>query len=230
VNLWNAILIQPLTTALLFLYTLMGGNLGLAIIVLTVGLRVLLFPLSFPSLQAANKQRMLKPKIDEIKKRYKGNREKIGNAQMELFRKEGINPFAGCLPQILQLVVLIAIYTVFREVLANGSLNTQFLVWDLAQPDHYFIIPILAAGSQFLMSRQMNALVSGEEKSAAATTEQTDDFAAALQKQNLYIFPLMTLIFGLSFSSGLMLYWFISSLLQMGQQWVFTKRSANNGN
>jgi len=224
-NLWDTFLIQPLTTTLLFFYNLLGGNLGLAIIALTVVLRILLAPLSLPALRSAKVQRKLKPKLDKLKKKYKDDRQKLAQAQMELFRQAGVNPLAGCLPQILQVFILIALYRVFIGFLTNGELNTQFMVWDLSQRDPYLILPLLAAATQLFLSRMMLPAVSEEEAAAKATKEQSDDLATAMQKQNLYLFPLLTLILGFQLPSGLMLYWFIASLIQFGQQWWVTQRT-----
>lgn len=224
-NLWNALLIQPLTATLLFFYRLFGANLGLAIIALTIILRVLLFPLSLPALQSAKAQRELKPKLDKLKRKYKDDRQKLAQAQMELFRQAGVNPFAGCLPQLFQLLILIALYRVFIGFLTNGELNTQFMVWDLSQRDPYLILPLLAAATQLFLSRMMLPAVSEEETAAKATKEQADDFATTMQKQNLFLFPLLTLMLGLQLPSGLMLYWFVASLLQFGQQWWVTRQT-----
>lgn len=225
-NLWNVLLIQPLTNSLLFLYSrVFRENLGLAIIAFTILLRILLFPLSLPALKSAKAQREIKPKLDKLKKKYKGDRQKLAQVQMELFRQAGVNPFAGCLPQILQIFILIALFQVLRGMLERGGLDTQFLIWDLSQPDRYYVLPLLAAATQLFLSRMMLPAVSEEEKVAEATKEQSDDLATTMQKQNLYLFPLLTLILGRTFSSGLMLYWFIASLLQFGQQWWVTHQT-----
>jgi len=229
-NIWEALLITPLTTALLFFYQLLGENLGLAIIALTVALRLLLFPLTLPSLRSMKIQRDIKPELDQLQKKYKGDRQKMAVAQMELFRRKGVNPLAGCLPQILQLVILIALYQVFISNLQNGGLNHQFFFWDLSIKDPYFIFPVLAAASQFILSKMMLPAVSQEHEIAhkakgagdrkAATEAKKEDFASALQRQNLFLFPILTLFLGLQFPAGLMLYWFVSTLLQIPQQWV----------
>lgn len=219
-NLWNTLLITPLTTALLFLYQNLGQSLGVAIIALTVILRLLLFPLVLPSLRSAKAQRELQPELKELKKKHKDDKQALAAAQMKLFKKKGVNPFAGCLPQILQLVVLIALYRVFMSNLSDGVLNHQFLIWDLSKRDSYFILPLLAAATQFLLSRMMLPAVSEEEEAAKATKEQADDFATTMQKQNLYLFPVLTLLLGLQFPSGLMLYWLVSSAIQVLQQWL----------
>jgi YidC/Oxa1 family membrane protein insertase len=222
-NIWNTFLIQPLTTLLLFLYSLLGGNIGLAIIALTIILRVVLFPLSLPALRSAKAQQKLKPKLEKLKKKHKDNPQELARAQLELFRQAGVNPFAGCLPQILQIVILIALYNVLIGTLNNGDLNTQFLFWNLAYPDPYIALPILAAAAQFLLARATVPSTKGEREAAKATKEQADDLASAMQRQNLYLFPILTIVIGFKLPAGLLLYWFVSSLLQFGQRWWVTR-------
>ena len=219
-NIWEAFLITPLTTALLFLYHFLGQNLGLAIITLTVALRLLLFPLSMPSLRSMKAQRDLKPQLDKLKEKYKNDRQGMAQAQMELFRQKGINPLAGCLPQLLQLVILIALYQVFIKNLHDVGLNHSFLFWDLSVKDPFFILPVLAAISQYVLSKMMLPAVSQEHAAAHAAKDKKEDFASAFQRQNLFMFPILTLFLGLQFPAGLMLYWFVSTLLQIPQQWL----------
>ncbi len=231
-NIWNTLLITPLTAALLFLYHFLGQNLGFAIIGLTIGLRLILFPLTLPSLRSMRIQQEIRPELERLKKKYKNDRQGLAVAQMELFRQRGVNPFAGCLPQILQLVVLIALYQVFMSNLKNGDLNHQFLIWDLAQKDPYFILPLAAAAAQYLLSRMTLPAVSQEHEIAHRLSQaksaggrgvgiqaKEEDFASALQRQNLFLFPILTLVLGFQFPAGLMLYWFVSTLLQIPQQW-----------
>jgi len=197
--------------------------LGLAIIGLTVALRLVLFPLTLPSLRSAKAQREIHPAIQKLKKKYKNDKKKLASAQMELFREKGVNPFAGCLPQILQLVVLIALYRVFLSNLANSDLNTQFLIWDLSIRDPYLILPILAAGTQFIFSKFMLPQVSEKHEAAHEAKEKEEDFATAFQKQGLYLFPILTIVLGFQFPAGLMLYWGASTSLQVLQQWLATR-------
>ena len=139
---------------------------------------------------------------------------------MDLFKQKGVNPFAGCLPQILQLVILIALYRVFMNNLTNGDLNSQFLFWDLSVRDPYLILPILAAGIQFVFSKLMLPQVSQEHKAAHEAEKEKEDFATSFQKQNLYLFPILTIVLGFQFPAGLMLYWATSTTLQVLQQWL----------
>ncbi|MFH1840910.1 MAG: YidC/Oxa1 family membrane protein insertase [Candidatus Shapirobacteria bacterium] len=252
---WNSALYQPLVNALIFLYELLFHNFGLAIIFLTVALRAVMIPLTLPSLKAAAKMKELQPELNKLKKQYAGDKKALAAAQLELYKKYGINPAAGCLPQIVQLVVLIALYQAFIRVLnANGEMvtrlnevlyaplklaegaviNTRFLYLDLAKPDVFrlsglsFPLPgvflVLAAAVQFLSAKMMMPVADKQAAIAEKTAEKSDDLATAMQTQSVYIFPLMTIFIGFTFPSGLVLYWFVFSAFQMGQQYLIRKR------
>ena len=154
-NIWHIFLYQPLVNALMFLYGVLG-NFGLAIIFLTVALRAMMIPLTTPSLRTASKMKELQPELEKLKKQHSGDKKALAAAQLELYKKYWINPAAGCLPQVVQLVVLIALYQAFIGVLntdggmaaklnevlygplrlAEGAvINTRFLYLDLAKPD-----------------------------------------------------------------------------------------------
>ncbi len=251
IALWNTLLFQPLVNILIFFYQVGFHNLGLAIISLTVFIRLVLLPLTIPSLKAAAKMKELAPEIAKLKLRYKDDKQALSKAQLELYKKNGANPAAGCLPQIVQLIVLIALYRAFLTVLTGDNLdqlndilysffklnegttiNTGFLYLDLSKPDVFNLpgLPIPLPGflligaivTQFLSSKISLPAAKKEEKQAKKTAEKSDDFAAAMQTQMLYLFPLMTLIIGFSFPSGLVLYWFIFSLTMLAQQYFFS--------
>lgn len=177
---WNTLLVEPILNLLFLFYEVLFSNLGLAILGLTVVIRLVLFPLTLPSLRMSKEQAKLKPELDKLKEKYKDDKEKLAQAQMKLMREHGVNPALGCLPQIVQLIILIALYQVFRQVLAangqsitalnqmlyfdflkipaDGSINTHFLYLDLTQPDPYYILPVLAGLSQaglFLIGKKM---------------------------------------------------------------------------
>jgi len=199
---------------------------GLAIIVLTLCLRLVLLPLSLPAIKSAAKQKDLAPKLKKLKEQYGSDKKGYAKAQMDLMRKEGLNPMAGCLPQILQIVVLFALYKVFINVLRNDGINTRFLYLDLGLPDQYFILPFLAAAGQFIASKIMMPGVKQGEKEARETDDSKDDLAYNMQKQSLYLFPIMTLVIGYKLPSGLILYWFISTVFSALQQVLLQKRYA----
>jgi len=164
---WHTIFFQPLLNGLIFTYNLVGHNLGFAIIGITLLIRGLLTPLTLPSLKSSQKMKELQPELNKLKEKYGSDKQTFAKKQLELFKKHGVNPAAGCLPQIVQLVILIALYQAFNLVLkADGNLvanlnqdlypslqvpqdfvlNTKFLYLNLAKPD-LFIIPGIKLGS-----------------------------------------------------------------------------------
>lgn len=246
-------LTQPILNILIVLYNLLFSNLGLAIIALTALFKLLLYPLTAPQLKASQKLQEISPELEKIKKKYKDDKQKLMQAQMELYKKHGFNPASGCLPQILQLVVLVSLYQVFNQVIRPGtealnyvtqnlygfvhaptSLNLNFLFLNLAKPDLItlsglpFSLPgifvILSAVLQLLTSLLMMPAVEKENKIAGKTEEKSDDMAVSLQKQMLYLFPIMTLILGYTIPSGVILYWFIFSLIGLLQQILISKK------
>ncbi len=249
-NIFNVILIQPLTNGLIVFYKLLGGNLGLAIIGFSILLRVILNPLSKPYMESMKKMREFAPQLEKLKKRHKGDRQKLLKAQAEFYKEKGINPGTGCLPQILQLIILIAFLNVFMSVLsANGEvmvklnnllyeplkftqeekINTKFLYLDMAKPDVVkvsflpFPLPgavlILAAIVQLISAKMMSPYIETQKAIAKKTKEELDDFQVAFQRSATYTFPLLTIVFGMSFPSGLALYWLVYSLIQVFSQY-----------
>jgi YidC/Oxa1 family membrane protein insertase len=261
-QLWNVLLFQPFVNALILLYEFLFHNLGLAIIGLTLVIRALLIPLTLPSMRSASKMRELTPELEKLKKKFKGNPQELARAQMELYKKHGANPAAGCLPTIIQMIILIALYQAFYQVLrpdgdviarvnqvlypslklAEGMvINTKFFYLDLAKPDVFRIpglsIPIpgifllTSAVTQFFASKIAMPVAKAAQKEASKTPEKADDVAASMQSQMLYLFPIMTILIGFSFPSGLILYWFIFSLFTLVQQYVVNQQQpvAKNG-
>lgn len=249
-QLWNILLIQPLLNSLISLYRF-TGNLGVSIIVLTLGLRVLMTPLILPSLRLNKKIQELAPELAKLKEKFKDDKQGLITAQAQLYRSHGVNPASGCLPQVIQLVVLIALFSVFNTILksdGNGLTNQlnpalysvnqlssdfyispRFLYLDLTQPDTFnipglpFPLPgvflILSALTQLFSSKMMSPTVSSEAKVASKTEGSSDDTLVEAQRQMLYMFPLMTLIIGFQFPSGLVLYWLIFSVASIVQQY-----------
>jgi len=254
-EIWHLLLYQPILNGVIVLYQLLFANMGLAIIALTFIVRLLLVPLMNPQMESAQKMQELAPELKKLKEKFSGDKQKFAQAQLQLYKEHGVNPASGCLPQILQFAVLIALYQAFNQVIRpdgaaviekiNGSLyafaklpadavlNLRFLYLDLAKPDlikipGFIALPgifvILATIFQFLSSKMMMPAVKKEEKLAAKTEEKTDDMATSMQKQMLYMFPAMTLIFGYTMPSGVMLYWFIFSLFSFVQQYLINRK------
>ncbi len=248
---WNTLLFQPLLNALIAFYHLFG-NLGAAIISLTLSIRVLLLPLTLPSLKTAQKMKDIAPKLEKLKKKHKDDKEALAKAQMALYKKEGIRPFAGFLPQIIQIIILIALFQAFREVLGNNGgieklnqllysflrlpadaqISLKFFYLKLSEPDTINLfgrnVPglflIAAAATQFLSAKVMMPTAKKERQAAKETEDKSDDFASMMRTQSMYLFPLMTLFVGMRFPSGLVLYWFVFSLFNLVQQFIIKRR------
>ncbi|HLE49104.1 MAG TPA: YidC/Oxa1 family membrane protein insertase [Patescibacteria group bacterium] len=223
---------------------------GLAIILFSLFLRVVLNPLTKPYMESMKKIKDVAPALEKLKKKYKGDKMKLAQAQADLYKSKGVNPSAGCLPYLLQIVILIAFFNVFSKTLypnvdtlqafnkylyeplkfsAGTVLNTGFLYLDVKTPDTFnlgflpFAIPgpilILAALTQFVSAKISQPYVKEEERIAKKTESGADDMQVAMQKSMIYTFPLMTILIGYRFPSGLALYWLVFSLTQTYQQY-----------
>lgn len=227
---FKTILIEPLTFILATLAPALGSY-GWAIITVTLIIRGLLIPLTLPSMKTASKMRDLQPEIDKLKKQYGQDKVGLQQAQLKLFQEHNINPAGGCLPNILQFVILIALYQVFNGVATTNHTNglTAFFWLDITKPDPYFILPIVAGLTQLILGLMLlPAADAGAEQTLAATTQskqddkQADDMAAmaqSMQQQMVYIMPAMTLFMAAKFPSGLSLYWVVTTLFSLVQQY-----------
>jgi len=231
---FNTLFIQPVQTSLIWLYHLFG-NLGIAIIVLTLVIRLLIFPLTRPSMKAAEKMRQLQPELNAIKKQYKDDKVAQQQAQLELFKKHQVNPAAGCLPQIIQFVLLIALYQVFIDFFnhSNSTItNPMFLGIDLSSSSNNYALAGVAVVTQLILGLMMLPATStaAEHTLAISTPSKKDDqeamdmsqMAASMQKQMLLVMPLMTGFLALRFPAGLVLYWVVSTIASILFQYSVT--------
>lgn len=248
-NIFEVLLIQPLANGLVLFYRLLGENMGVAIITFSLFLRFVLTPLTRPYMESMKNMKLYQKELDKLKKRHKGDRAKLMKAQADFYKEKGINPSAGCLPYLLQIVVLIAFFNVFSRALSSspdaianfnkllyaplkfpldGVINTHFLYLDVKHPDvikGLFPFPfpgpllILSALVQLISAKITAPFIETEKKIAAKTKGEGDDVQVAMQQSMVYTFPLITLLIGINFSSGLVLYWLVFSLTQAYQQY-----------
>ena len=221
-NFFHTIFYVPIETSLKFFYHLTGDNLGYAVILLTITIRLILIPLTIPSLRSAQKMQVIKPELDELKRRHGKDPQRMQKEQLDLYKKHGINPATGCLPILLQLPILIFLYNVLTNVLKSDVVNPMFFIFNLREPDQYFILPVLAAVSQFILSFMMSPVpgkkdVQKEKKEA----DFADSLTGALQTQNLYVMPLLWFFMLLKLPSGIGIYWVFSTIFSFVQQWIF---------
>ncbi|MBI4709329.1 MAG: membrane protein insertase YidC [Candidatus Portnoybacteria bacterium] len=226
--LFNEVLYRPLFNGLIFLYnTIPGHDFGVAIIALTLIIRAAIYPLAQKSLKSQRALTELQPKVKEIQQKYKDDKEKQGRALMELYKANKVNPASGCLPLLIQLPILLALFSVFRtgldperlnglySFISNpGVINHMFLGFlDLSQKNLY--LALLAGAAQFIQSKMM---MPKSNKSSAT------DFSGAMQKQMLYIFPIITVWIAASLPAGLGLYWLAMTLFGVAQQYFLLRK------
>lgn len=209
-------------------------NLGVTIIIMSVLTRVVFHPFNKQQMIMSKKMADLAPHLSAIKAKHKDNKQAYAAAQMDLYKKNGVNPAAGCLPSIIQIVVLFGLLGAFNQILSNKvQLDTIFLNWNLAVPDAYtiqgiaFKIPgilvVLAAATQYIQTRMMmpippKVLKVDKPKEKEEKKEFAVEFAEA-QSSMMWMFPLMFLLFGTQWPAGLALYWSASSILAIYQQY-----------
>jgi YidC/Oxa1 family membrane protein insertase len=232
-NLFQTLFYQPILNLLVYLYNIIPGHdIGLAIIAMTVIIRLALFPLSKQSIRSQKAMQDIQPKINELKKKYANNKEEMGRAMMELYRQEKVNPFSSCLPLLIQLPFLWAVFMVFRDGLNGGSLDLvysfisrpeaidaiSFGLIDLSKPNAY--LAVLAGLAQFWQVK----MLSRNKPEVKAKGSKDEDMMAIMNKQMLYFMPAMTVFIGLTFPGGLALYWLITTVLTALQQLYMFKQ------
>lgn len=199
---WFTFLAKPLFSFLNLLYSFLG-NWGWAIVVMTLVIRVILFPITFKGMVSMNKLKDIAPKIKEIQAKYKGDPQKMQTHMMELYRKNGANPMGGCLPILLQIPIFFAIYRVLLNAIELKG--AEWILWinDLAIKDPYFILPILMGATMFLQQK-------------FTPTNFTDP----TQEKIMKFLPLIFTFFFITFPAGLTLYWFINNVCSIIQQLI----------
>jgi YidC/Oxa1 family membrane protein insertase len=204
---WLSLLAKPLFWLLKSIHGLVG-NWGWAIIILTILIKLVFYPLNAKAGRSMAQMKVLQPKMEKLKELYGDDRQKLNQAMMELYRTEKINPLGGCLPIVVQIPVFIALYWTLL-----GSIELRHAPWmgwiqDLSAPDPYFILPVIYAGSMLVQTR---------------LNPQPAD---PVQAKVMLIMPIMFSIFFLFFPAGLVLYWVAQNLLSIVQQWHINRTLA----
>lgn len=236
-EIFNTIFYQPILNLLVFLYNVIPFNdFGVAVILLTVIIKLIFWPLGSKAIKSQKALQDLQPKIDEIKKKYSDD--KVGSSQaiMALYKENKVNPFSSCLPLLIQLPFLWAVFRVFR----NGLTEHLDLVYpfihrpetvnmfsfgfvDLAQPNYY--LAILAGLAQFWQAKMMST----KKPVIKSEGSKDENMMAIMNKQMLFIMPVITVFIGISLPGGLTLYWLVITVFTALQQYItFNKINKNN--
>lgn len=229
-TLFHAFVYQPLYNILALLYNYVPGkDFGIAIILITILLRAVLIPVYKKQIESQKKLQELQPKIKALQEKNKHDKEKQTRELMELYKEHKTNPFSGCLPLVVQLVFLIAIYQVLINISNNGlTLDSSQLYNFITNPgkiNQFFIgivdltkanpvIALLAAIAQYFQTKMLL-----DKQPVTPKTEGGEpDMAQIMSKQMLYLGPLLTFFIGVKFPAGLSLYWLTGTLFMLVQQ------------
>ncbi|MDP3245241.1 MAG: YidC/Oxa1 family membrane protein insertase [bacterium] len=231
IAIYNLIFYQPIFNLLIFFYNIIPGHdVGVAIIVLTFLARLILFPFTLQSLRSQKAMQALQPKMNELKEKYKNEKDKLARATMELYKQEKVNPLSSCLPLLVQLPIFIALYQAMMAGLEGKNLEMlygfvtrpetvnviAFGFLNLSKPN--FVLALLAGLAQFVQSKGL--IITKQPKVPGAKDEA---MLSMMNKQMVYLMPIMTVVIGASFPGGLTLYWLVTNVLTLLQQKLFLK-------
>ena len=205
------ILAEPIFKAMKIIHSVIG-NWGWTIILLTLAIKLILYPLSAASLKSMAKMRNLQPQMVRLKELYGDDRQKMSQETMSLYKKEKVNPAGGCFPMLLQMPVFISLYWVLMESVEIRHAPWIFWIQDLSAKDPYFVLPLIMGASMFLMQKLQPA--------------PTDPMQAKIMQ----IMPIAFTFLFMTFPSGLVLYWTVNNLLSMAQQWFVNRQLVNKKN
>lgn len=228
---------QPILNLSVFIYNIVG-DLGVSIIVLTLLIKLIMWPLSKKSIKSQKSLQELQPKIDELKIKFKDDQQAMSLALMQLYKENKVNPFSSCLPLIIQLPFLIAIWRVFRDGFAQNHLDllysfvhnpevinsVSFGIFDLSKRSIF--LAVLAGLAQFWQGKMLQS-----KRPEIKTNDSKDEnMLSIMNKQMLYVMPLITIVMGIGFPAGLTLYWFLTTLFTAIQQLLVFKSHKKSEN
>jgi YidC/Oxa1 family membrane protein insertase len=207
---WFSFLSKPFFKVLLWINDYVG-NWGWAIILFTLLVKLVLFPLSYKGMMSMQKLKDLAPKMKEIKEKYKGDPAKMNAQMMEMYKKHGANPMGGCLPLLLQIPVFFALYRVLLNAVELEGAPWILWIENLAQMDPYFVLPILMGASMWFQQKITPS-----------------NFTDPLQEKIFKFFPVIMTVFFIYFPSGLVLYWLVNNLFTIAQQYFINHMYAKH--
>ena len=202
---WFTFIAKPMFSLLQFLQGYIG-NWGWTIVVLTILIKIVLYPLSYKGMVSMQKLKELAPKMKEIQQKYKDDKQKQSMHMMELYKKHGANPMGGCLPLLLQIPVFFAIYRVLINAIELKGAEWIFWIQDLAEIDPWFVLPILMGVTMYIQQK-------------ITPTAMQDE----LQKKIFQMLPIIFTFFFLWFPAGLTLYWFVNNVFTIIQQYIMNR-------
>lgn len=230
--LFNLVIYQPIFNTFVGLYSYIP-DIGVVIAILTVLIKLILYPLTSSSIKAQKALNELQPKMEALRVQFKDNQQQLAQETMKLYKENKVNPFGSCLPILLQLPIFLALYWVLQAGLASqdfdmlypfiknpGTIKTVSLgLFDLSKPS--IALAVLAGAAQYWQARM---LMHRKPPAVAGTAAKDEGMAAMMNKQMLYMMPIMTVVIGFNLPGGLALYWLLSTVLTGLQQMVVFKK------
>ncbi|MDF2940152.1 MAG: yidC [Gammaproteobacteria bacterium] len=201
---------QLIFSVMKFIYSFVG-NWGWSIVLVTILIKIAFYPLSAKSYQSMARMRALQPKIQKLKDRYGDDRQKLGQATMQMYREEKVNPLGGCLPMLIQIPVFIGLYWVLMESVELRQAPFIFWIHDLSVRDPYFILPVLMGASMFFQQRLNPPSID------------------PTQAKMMMFMPILFTVMFLGFPSGLVLYWLVNNCVSILQQWWIIRKFEKKG-
>ncbi|MCI3924787.1 YidC/Oxa1 family membrane protein insertase [Paenibacillus sp. TRM 82003] len=200
---WGKYFTGPLSDALDWLAATLFNEYGLAILVITIIVRLIILPLTLKQYKSSKQMQALQPELQKLRTKYATDPKKQQEETMKLFQQHGVNPLSGCFPLLVQMPVLIALY---QSILGNPHIRDHDFLWvQLGSPDQFYILPVLAAVTTFLQQKMMQAQM------------------PANMQMLMWIFPILILVMSLQFPSALVLYWVYSNIFTIVQSYFIYK-------
>ncbi|MFH1047439.1 MAG: YidC/Oxa1 family membrane protein insertase [Patescibacteria group bacterium] len=239
IDLYHALLSEPIFNLLIWLHNVLPGHdIGIAIIIMTVLVKLILWPLQSKALKSQKALQDLQPKVQALKKKYpdKADQEKMAKEMMEIYSKEKVNPLSSCLPLLIQIPVFIALYRSLMHGLSSSGFETlysfvanpgtiqpmMFGLIDLANPN--YVLAAIAAVAQYFQAKMMVA----NQQPKKVPGAEDEQMLATMNKSMVYMMPGITLFIGVQLPGGLALYWLAMTLLTILQQQLFFKRKSQS--
>lgn len=240
IHLFTVIFYQPIFNLLIFLYNNFSfGDLGIAIILLTILIRLIFLPLSRKAIKSQKSLQELQPKIEKLKKEYANDKEKMGRAMMDLYKEHQINPFSSCLPLLIQLPFFIAVFHIFRDGVTTESLNLvypfiekpevinnlAFGFLNLSTPNIY--LAVLTGLAQFWQTK----MITTKKPEVDSKGAKDENMMAMMNKQMTYFLPLFIVFIGATLPAALTLYLLVFNIsMALQQMYMFRKnKKKDNG-
>jgi YidC/Oxa1 family membrane protein insertase len=234
-NFFHAVFYQPLYNVIVFFYDVAWYDFGIAIILTTLLLKVVLIPLTNKQIASQKQLQEVQPKIKALQHKYKDDKERQTKEIMNFYKENKVNPFGGCLPLIIQMFFFFAIYRIIFNTSNNGfnvhaadlyafvanpgSINHLFLNFlDLTAPS--IALAVLTAIAQYV---QLKMMMKNQPKPEEKPASTEPDIATMMNKQMVVLMPIMILVFGIKLAAALTLYWLVSTLFMIGQQQYILK-------